>query len=66
MELQEKLIRYRAKHRLSQREMADRCGISISTMYAVETGQQEPGKLTLAKINLVLEGDENGSQHLED
>lgn len=64
-DLQERIIRYRAKHRLTQREMAVLCGISISTLNSVETDQQTPGKLTLAKIELVLEGDENGSQHIE-
>lgn len=58
MDLRERIIRYRAKNRLTQKEMAQRCGIAQQTLCSVETGQQTPGKMTLAKIELVLEEDE--------
>lgn len=58
MDLQERMIRYRAKHRLTQKQMADLCGVSHQTLCSVETGQQSPGKVTLAKIELVLEEEE--------
>ena len=58
MTLEEKIIRYRAKHRLSQKQMADLCGITLQTLCNVENGIQTPGKITVTKIQLVLEEDE--------
>lgn len=55
MDLTEKMIRYRAKHRLTQKQFAEMCGISQQTLCSVETGQQIPGKMTLAKIMLAME-----------
>lgn len=63
--LSDRIIVYRAKHRLSQGEMAKRCGISLSTLCSVEKRDQTPSKMTLAKIMLVLEGAENDSEHIE-
>ncbi len=54
MTLQEQMVRYRAKHNISQTELAQRCGISVQTANSVENGLQEPSKLTRAKIELVV------------
>ena len=54
-DLKERVIRYRAKNRLTQRQMAEKCGISPQTLCSIETGQQTPGKMTQIKIELVLE-----------
>lgn len=54
MTLQDRMIEYRAKERLTQAEMAAKCGISTQTLCSVENGTQEPGKLTKAKIELVI------------
>ena len=59
MDLSERMIRYRAKNRLTQKQMAEQCGVSLQTICNVETGQQTPGKMTMTKILLVLEEDEN-------
>lgn len=54
MSLQERMIEYRAKHNLSQKELADKCGVSMQTINSVENDIQEPSKLTIAKIELVV------------
>lgn len=54
MKLSERMVLYRAKHDLSQGELAERCNLSKMTVNAIENGLQEPSKLTLAKIELVI------------
>ena len=53
--LQEQMVTYRARERISQRELAARCGVSLQTINSIENGLQEPSKLTEAKIRLVIE-----------
>lgn len=53
--LQELMLAYRAKHRLSQEKLAHLCGISLQTVNSVENGLQNPSKLTEQKIRLVVE-----------
>lgn len=50
----DRMIEYRARERINQQEMADRCGISKQTVYSIENGIQEPSKITTAKIELVI------------
>lgn len=54
MNLGERIIKYRAKERISQQEFADRVGVTKQTIYSIEKGIQEPSKVTLAKIELVI------------
>ena len=54
MTLQERMVEYRAKERISQTELAERCGVSYQTINSVENGTQEPSKVTQAKIELVI------------
>lgn len=54
MALQDRMIFYRAKNRLSQKDLADRCGVSVQTICSIENGTQEPSRLTRAKIVLVV------------
>lgn len=56
--LQDRMIEYRAKERINQQELADRCGVSKQTIYSIENDVQEPSKVTRAKIELVI-GKEN-------
>ncbi len=55
MALADDMIEYRAKKRIGQRELADKCGISVQTVCSIETGKQTPTKLTEAKIRLVID-----------
>lgn len=54
MTLQERMVQYRAKERISQTELAERCGLSYQTINSVENGTQEPSKVTQAKIELIV------------
>lgn len=55
MTLMEMMVRYRAKHDMTQKELADECKVSVVTINAVERGLQTPSALTEAKIRLVVE-----------
>lgn len=55
MTLQEKMILYRAKHNISQTELAERCGVTLQTINSIENGKQKPSKLTLTKIKNIVE-----------
>lgn len=59
MTLQELMVRYRAKERISQAKLAERCGVSTQTIYSVENGLQTPSRLTETKIRLVVQEGEN-------
>lgn len=54
MTLQDRMIEYRAKERITQGQLADRCGVSYQTLNSIEQGKQEPSKVTKAKIELVI------------
>lgn len=54
MTLPERIVKYRAKERISQKELAERCGVTKQTIYSIETGLQEPSRVTIAKIELVI------------
>lgn len=53
-ELAKSMIEYRAKERISQKELAERVGVSVQTINSIENGLQDPSKVTEAKINLVI------------
>lgn len=54
-ELIRKMLEYRAKESISQKELARRVGVSLQTINSIENGLQEPSKLTEAKIYLVID-----------
>ena len=54
MTIAEEMIYYRARERISQRELARRCGVSLQTVNCIENGLQEPSKVTEAKIYLII------------
>lgn len=57
MTLEQRMVKYRAKERISQRELAERCGVSLQTINSVENGMQKPSQVTRAKIELVVGGE---------
>lgn len=57
--LSERMVLYRAKERISQAELARRCGVTLQTINSVENETQSPSKLTVAKIELVVGGEDN-------
>lgn len=52
--LREKMVYYRAKHKLTQKELAEKVGVSLQTINSIETGAQKPSAVTIAKIKLVI------------
>ena len=54
MTLQDRMIEYRAKERITQSELAERCGLSYQTLNSIEQGKKDPSKVTKAKIELVI------------
>ena len=61
MELKDQMIRFRAKHRITQKALAEKAGVTVQTVCNVETGQQTPSKVTAQKIILAMEEEENES-----
>ena len=59
MELQDRMVEYRAKERITQTELAKRVGVTVQTINSVEQGIQKPSRITRAKIELVI-GKEEG------
>ena len=54
MTLGERMVRYRAKERINQSELARRCGVTTQTVSNVERGIQDPSRVTVQKIELVI------------
>lgn len=54
MSLAERMVQYRAKERISQEELGKRCGLSKQTINSLESELQEPSRVTVAKIELVI------------
>lgn len=57
--LGERIVMFRAKNRLTILDFANLCGVSGQTISQIELGNQKPNRVTLAKINFVLEGGES-------
>lgn len=53
--LSEDMVKYRAKERITQKELAERCGVSTQTINSIENETQSPSKVTEAKIRLVID-----------
>ena len=53
-ELANRMVRYRAKENISMKEMARRCNLTMQTIHNIETGIQEPSRVTREKIIMVI------------
>lgn len=49
------VISYRARHNLSMREMAEKCGVTLQTIQNIEVCRFKPQRLTVAKIINLIE-----------
>lgn len=56
------MIMYRAKHRLSQTDCANKAGITLQTWNQVECGRQNPSRVTEAKIRLIITEEKKGGE----
>lgn len=54
MNLPERMLDYRARNDMSQRELAEKVKVTIQTINSIERGLQEPSRLTRKKIELVI------------
>lgn len=54
MTLKDAILVYRAKNRMSMKAFAEKCGVSMQTIYNIESVGQNPSRVTLAKIKLIL------------
>lgn len=63
MTLQEQMLLYRAKERITQAELAKRCGLSKITICCIENGTQTPTKKTRMQILLVIGGTSSDIEH---
>lgn len=59
MTFAEMLVNYRAKHRLSQTELAKKLGVSLGSIYRWENEISTPHKAVKARVCKVLEGGNN-------
>jgi DNA-binding XRE family transcriptional regulator len=48
------IFNYRVHHDMSQIDFAKLCHVSSQTINSIENGRQAPGKMTRAKIGLVI------------
>lgn len=55
MDIQKKMIQYRARHNVSQAELAIRCGVCRKTIWGIENGDQKPKAKVLGKILKIIE-----------
>lgn len=55
--LRQAMINYRAKERITQAELASRCGLSREYILAIETGKNTPAPVTEAKIRIAIGAD---------
>lgn len=53
-DLAKRMTDYRAKYGLSQDKLAKRCGVTLQTIYFIETGKTHPTRLTRAKIERII------------
>lgn len=54
MNLADRMLMFRAKNNLTQQQLADKVGVSKQWINSIETGNKPAGKLTRAKIELVI------------
>lgn len=54
MNLADEMLMYRAANDLSQKESAERAGITLQTWTQIERGLQSPSRVTEAKIRLLF------------
>ena len=51
---QDKLLKFREKHGITQEKLADKSGISVPTIIGIEKGEKIPHAMTVHKLNQYL------------
>lgn len=57
MNIDERILRYRAKNNLNQLEMAEKLSVSRELVNKLENKKIDPSKMVLAKIDLLEKGE---------
>ena len=57
MVIGKRIIQYRAKHNLSQLDMAEKLGVSRELVNKLENGKLKPSKIILVKMDLLEKGE---------
>ena len=60
MTLSQEILVFRAKHRLSQQDFADICGLTKMTISGIERGIQNPKEVTILRIKYAMNSYEKG------
>ena len=55
MAIADEILEYRAKHNMTQGQLADKVGVTVQTISNIENGYQTPSRLTEKKLKLVIE-----------
>lgn len=63
MDFAQEIQIFRAKHRLTQGEMAKLCGVSKMTISSIERGIQNPKVVTAYRIRFAMNDYEKGMQN---
>jgi transcriptional regulator with XRE-family HTH domain len=61
MELGERILEYRARHGLSQEEFANLVQVNVMTINAIENGKRKPLRITVKRIEMILQEDEENA-----
>lgn len=54
-DLADKILSYRAKENMSQKDFAEKCNLTVQTICNIERGIQKPSRLTERKILIAIE-----------
>lgn len=65
MELGERILQYRAKHRLTQKQMAILLGEGVQAVYKLENRTHKPQKANAVRIALKLQELEEKEERIE-
>lgn len=57
MNIDERILRYRAKNNLNQLEMAEKLSVSRELVNKLENKKIDPSKMVLAKMDLLEKGE---------
>ena len=60
MNLSQDIKLFRAKHRLTQQDFADICGLTKMTISSIERGTQRPKEVTVMRIKYAMNSYEKG------
>ena len=57
MNIDERILHYRAKHNLNQSEMADKLSVSRELVNKLENKKVDPSKMVLIKMEMLEKGE---------